>query len=286
VNAISLGSLYALFGLGIALIFSVMRLANFAHGELITAGAYALIVAAGVTLPLRIAIAVIVAVLIALAVERVAFRPLRDADPATLLVASFALSYGLQNLAALIFSTTPRSTNLTSALSKTFQAGSVTVARLDVVTIVVGAALLGGLVLFLARTRTGVEMRAAAENFRMARLLGVRANVVIALAFAISGVLAAAASVLLVAQSGQASATMGTQAVVIGFIAAVVGGLGSLVGAVVGAYALGISSTVLQATLPLSLRPFRDAILFSGVFVLLVLRPQGLIAARSAVTRV
>ena len=161
-----------------------------------------------------------------------------------------------------------------------------TIPRLDIVTIVVGVVLLGGLVLFLSRTRLGVEMRAAAENFQMARLLGVRANVVIAVAFAISGVLAAAASILIVAQTGEASPTMGTQAVVIGFIAVVVGGLGNLVGAVAGAYALGITSTMLQALLPLSLRPFRDALLFGGVFVLLVLRPQGLGGSKAIAVRV
>ena len=283
IDALSLGSLYALFALGIALIFGVMQLANFAHGELIMAGGYSLVVLGSTAWPVKLLVTCLVVVLLALAMERAAFRPLRGSNPATLLVASFALSYGLQSIAAVLFSTTPRSTNLTTTLSQSLQLGSIAVPKLDIVTVAVVVGLLVGLALFMSRTRTGVEMRAAAENFRMARLLGVRANVVIAVAFAISGLLAAVASMLIVTQTGQVATTMGTTAVLVGFIAAVVGGMGSLPGAVIGGYLLGALSVALQASLPLGLRPFRDAFLFSTVFVLLIVRPEGLVAQRAVV---
>jgi branched-chain amino acid transport system permease protein len=286
IDAVTLGSLYALFALGIALIFGVMRLANFAHGELIMVGGYSLVVFERVSWPLKLLLTCLVVVIFALAMERAAFRPLRGSSPATLLVASFALSYGLQNLAALIFSTTPKATNLSTTLTQPFRISTLVVPRLDVVTVSVVVAMLVGLAAFLSWTRTGVQMRAAAEDFGMARLLGVRANVVIAVAFAISGLLAAVAAMLLVTQSGQVQTTMGTTAVVFGFVATVIGGIGSLWGAVLGGYLLGALSVVFQASLPLGLRPFRDALVFLAILVLLIVRPRGLVASRTAVVRV
>ena len=141
IDAISLGSLYALFALGVAVIFGIMRLVNFAHGELIMAGAYAIVL---ISLPRRLLIPLTLAVVVALALamERIAFRPVRDASPATLLITSFALSYLLQNLAALTWGSLPRTTDFASGLDSSFTVGSVEIQKLDVVTVGVTLALL------------------------------------------------------------------------------------------------------------------------------------------------
>jgi branched-subunit amino acid ABC-type transport system permease component len=284
IDAISQGSLYALFALGIALIFGIMRLINFAHGELVMAGAFATVL---LPLPglLRIPVALALVVALALAMERIAFRPVRAASPATLLITSFALSFLLQNVAALIWGSTPRATDFASALGSTWSIGSIAIQKLDLVIIGVTLGLLAALSIFLRRTTTGTQMRAAAEDFRMARVLGIRADNVIAAAFALSGLLAGVASILLTAQTGTVSPTIGVNVVLFAFIATIVGGMGSLPGAVVGGFSIGALTVALQAALPLEFRPYRDAFVFGAVLAVLVARPQGLIPARSEAAR-
>lgn len=286
IDAISLASLYAVLALGIALIFGVMRLINFAHGELIMIGGYALLYLADVPWPLTIAATIGIVVVFALALERSAFRPVRDANPATLLVTSFALSFMLQNLAIIIFGARAKTVALSASLTESFEVGGLRISKLNVLTVAVTAVLLVGLVAFLKRTQIGIQMRAAAEDFTMARILGVRANAVIATAFALSGLLAAVASYLLVAQRGSVTPGMGLNPVIVAFIATVIGGMGSLSGAALGGAVLGSLSVALQAGLPVELRPFRDAFVFGAVFAILLLRPQGLVVTRAARTRV
>jgi branched-chain amino acid transport system permease protein len=286
IDAVSFGSLYALFALGIALIFGIMGLINFAHGELIMAGGFVLVYLGHPGWPLLILGTIAIVVVVALGMERVAFRPVRGADPITLLVTSFALSYVLQNLAQVIFGTVPKATNLSTNLASAFSVHGIYIAKLDIVTVVVTVVLLVALGLFLAKTRIGVQMRASAEDFRMARVLGVKANRVIATAFAISGVLAGTAAILLVAQTGVVTATMGSSPVLVAFIATVLGGIGSLRGAVLGGFILGIITVALQAYLPLELRYYRDAFAYGAVIVMLLARPRGLIVAKHVVGRV
>jgi branched-chain amino acid transport system permease protein len=285
-NAIDTGCLYGLFALGIALTFGVMRLINFAHGQLIMIGAYTLVLVRPHGLFVAIVASLVIVTVAALLIERVAFRPVRGADPATLLVTGFAVSFALQNLAVVFEGSVPKTVDLAPFLRQTWTVGGAQIPKLDLVTIATAIVLVVGLALFLERTRLGVEMRAAAENFRMARLLGVRANLVIAVAFAISGVLAAAAAFLLVAQTGTVDPTTGVNPVIYGFIATVLGGLGSLPGAALGGFLLGVVGTVLQIKLPGALSPDRDAFLFGAVFLVLVLRPWGLVRSRSQASRV
>ena len=284
IDAISLGSLYALFALGIAVIFGIMRLVNFAHGELIMAGAYVL---ALVSLPAvaLVPLTLLVAVGLALMLERAAFRPVRQAAPATLLITSFALSFLLQNVAALTWGSVPRSTDFASGLDTSFALGEVTIHTLDLITIGVTLALLAGIGVFFRSTTLGTQMRAAAEDFRMARVLGIRADRVVATAFALSGVLAWVAAILLTARTGTVSPTIGVNIVLFAFIATIVGGVGSLSGAVVGGFAIGALTVVLQASLPLAYRPYRDAFVFAAVLAVLIARPQGLLPARSVLAR-
>jgi len=298
VDAVSLGSDFALVALGIGVVFGVMRMINFAHGDLITIGAYALVVptAADLAPPfigawpgllLVLAITAIVT-LVALATERFAFRPLRrrEVNSATLLISSFAVSYLLQSIVLFVHTGRPKSVSIFASLTQQLEVGGIRVAWVHVVTILVTLVLLAAMVTFLRRVRAGVEMRAAAEDFMMARLLGVRADRVIAIAFGISGALAAAVSILFVSKTGVLDFRMGVPLAIAGFVGTVIGGMGSLVGAVLGGFFLGVASTLLQALLPEDLRPARDALLYGLVILVLWVRPQGLFVAGGAGERI
>jgi len=295
IDALALGSLYALTALGIGLIFGVMRLINFAHGDFIMIGGYALIVpstsATAVLFigawptPLLVGVVCLIVVLLALASERLAFRPVRAAVPSVLLITSFALGYFLENADIMTYGGRPKAVNLWQGLMEPILVAGVRIPKLQILTIVVTLVLLVLLVLFLRRTPLGVAMRAASEDFRMARLLGVRANLVIAVAFAISGFLAAAISFLLVAQTGVLSFHMGVPLVLFAFVATVVGGMGSLVGAVLGGFAVGIISVVFQVILPIDWRPNRDVWVYGMILLVLLLRPTGLVKVKSVEER-
>ena len=296
IDALSLGSLFALTSLGIGLIFGIMRLINFAHGDLIMIGAYALIVPSAAVAPQLfigawhpaavIAAIVVVVILFAVACERLAFRPLRRADPSVLLIASFALSFFLQNLVLLIYEGRPKGVDLWPALVEPFLLGDIRLPRLQLVMIGATAALLALLVLFLKRTAIGRQMRAASEDFMMARFLGVRANRVIAAAFAISGLLAAVVSLLFVVQNGVLKFDMGVPLVLAAFVGTVVGGMGSLVGAVIGGFVVGVASVFFQIVLPLDMRLNRDAWVYGLILVILLLRPGGLVKVKAVEERI
>lgn len=285
-DMLSVGGLYALTALGIGLIFGVMRLINFAHGELIMVAGYALLALFGQSPAVMMIGAFVAAVALALMTERTAFRPLRNADPATLLISSFAVSFFLQKTLVLFVGSRPKGIDFLPALSRQVELAGVRLQGQQIVTILVSAILLAGITWFLNATRFGLQMRAAAEDFRMARVLGVRGNRVIAMAFALSGLLAAAVSCLVVAQTGIIQPRMGLQLVVIAFVGTVIGGLGSLTGAALGGFLVGAATVLLQAALPPDLRVFREAFVFVAVTVILLLRPQGLIPARGLRERV
>ncbi len=286
VDALSVGSLYALTALGIGLIFGVMRLINFAHGELITISAYTLLALFGMPVPVMLFGAILAAVVLALLTERAAFRPLRNADPTTLLISSFAVSFFLQKVLILLVGSRLKGLDFLPGLNRQTEFLGVRLQILQVVTILISVTLLVGLTWFLKATRLGLHMRAAAEDFRMARVLGVRANSVIATAFAISGILAAAVSCLIVIQTGTVQPRMGLQLVIIAFVGTVIGGLGSLPGAALGGFLVGAASILLQALLPPDLRAFREAFVFIAVALVLLFRPQGLIPARGLKERI
>jgi branched-chain amino acid transport system permease protein len=282
IDAISLGSVYALAALGIGLIFSIMRLINFAHGELIMVGGFVIYALAGNPMFVMALSAIIVVTILALGMERLAFRPLRKASPPTLLIASFAVSYFVQHVILMIFGSRPMGVDFLSVLGESFEFGGLRVPRLQCIAIVVTLALMVGLVVFFRASRIGVQMRAAAEDFTMARLLGVKADRVIAVAFALSGILASFVSLYLVAQTGTVSYKMGINMVLIAFVASVIGGMGSLTGAALGGFLVGIVSVSLQAYLPEELRPSRDAFVFLLFIACLLWRPQGLLVRRAA----
>jgi branched-chain amino acid transport system permease protein len=279
VDAVSVGGLYALTALGIGLIFGVMRLINFAHSQLIMAAGYAVLVFFTQSVALAIFGAIVASVVLALLIERAAFRPLRSADPATLLIASFAVSFFLEKTMIMFVGSRPKGVDFLPALAGQVEIAGIRLQLLQLVTILVCVVLLVATTWFLRATRLGLEMRAAAENFRMAEVLGIRSDRVIAAAFAISGLLAAAVACLFVAQTGVVQPRMGLALVIIAFVGTVIGGLGSLPGSALGGFLVGVATILLQALLPPDLRVFREAFLFVAVTIVLLLRPQGLIPA-------
>jgi branched-chain amino acid transport system permease protein len=295
-DALSLGSLYALGALGIALIFGVMRLVNFAHGDYISFCVFALlwpsIDAAAIVflgkLPTILLVPLILAIGAGLSVlsEILVFRRFRNANPATMMIASFALGFVIKYFLLMLYSSRPKSIDLWSNLSQQVEILGARIPPLQVITIAVTIVILLALTAFLKRTRFGLEMRAAAENFTMARMLGVRANMVIMLAFAVSGMLAAAIGLILVTQTGTVDINMGANLMLVAFVATVIGGLGSLPGAVVAGYLIGAATVIMQVVLPPDARPFRDAFVYGAVIVMLIWRPNGLFSSKAAKQRV
>ena len=296
IDAISLGSLYALAALGIGLIFGVLRLVNFAHGDFITVGSYALIlpslnpIAIMIVgdLPAYLLVPAVIATVVALALltELIVFRPLRAADPSTMMIGAFALSYLIQHVILAVYSSRPKAVNLWPDLNTPIEVAGLRIPKLEIVTVATTLSLMLMFGLFLRYTTHGVQMRAASEDFTMARMLGIRANVVIGIAFGLSGALAGVVSMLLVTQTGVLGYQMGLPLLLVAFVSTVIGGMGSLVGAALGGFLVGVGSVLLQALLPIELRPYRDAFVFLFVILILLFRPQGLIRVRAYEERI
>jgi branched-chain amino acid transport system permease protein len=296
IDAIALGSLYALVALAIGLVFGVMRLINFAQGDYVTIGAYSLVVPTASITPtlmfgalpaaMMVGCVVLTVTVLALVTERLAFRPLRNSNPTTLLISSFAVSYFLQSLLTLLHGGRPKAVSIGGSLTQAVEFFGIRIPGVQLLTMAVALTLLIALVLFLKKTSLGVQLRAAAEDFQMARLLGVPANRVIAIAFAISGILGGTISLLFVIQTGTLDIKLGMMPVVYAFFATVIGGMGSLPGAVLGGFVVGIVGVLLQSYLPEDMRAFRDAGVFALVILILLVRPQGLIVTSAAKERV
>ena len=282
-NALSVGGEYALLALGLAIVFSVMGLVNFAHGDLITVGGYAmfLAVAIGFGNPMLILPwGILATVLFALLLERVAFKPVRNAPPTTGMLTAFGVSIIIQNVALIFIGTRPQAVPTAEWLTQSILIGSVRIPVVQILETAVTFIAIAALVVLLRTTTIGLAMRAAAKDVMVVRLMGVKANRVILTAFAISGFLAGLAGVFLLARRGAVDPFMGFAPVLKAFVAAVLGGFGSLPGAVVGGFALGFAEVALQATLPSHVAGFRDAFVFLIVGVVLLLRPQGFLGEK------
>ncbi|KSV85452.1 branched-chain amino acid ABC transporter permease [Sinorhizobium sp. GL28] len=281
VNALSLGGVYALIALGLAIVFSIFGFINFAHGELLTLFGYALFfaIAAGMPFPIAVAVALTVCMLAAVAMERVAFRPLRGANPMTLLVSSFAISGALQVVFQISFGTLPKPINLPGFLTGAFNIGGVYIGAAQLISIMTVAVLALALNLFLSRTKFGLSLVASAQDFDVAKLMGIRVNAVYALAFAVSGLLAGVAALLWISMRGSVAPDMGFNPLVKAFVATIVGGMGSLTGAVAGGFFLGIIEVALQIILPADYLIFRDALILAILIGFLLFRPRGLLPA-------
>ena len=253
VNALSAGSLYALMAVGLAMVFGILRLINFAHGDVMMIAAYLAVFCIGAGLPLEAALVIMVVgtVIVGLLMERIAYRPLRGGPEVAMLLSSFAVGQILQNGTLLTTRLAGKPTLIAfpspEQLSGVIMLGSITVPKVNVVSFVAGVVLLGLLTLFVTRTTLGLSMRAAAEDLDAARLMGIKVNRVVATAFAISAGLAAVAGFLYAVQAGQINPYMGFTPVLKAFIAAVIGGFGSIAGAVLGGYVLGFLEVLVTA---------------------------------------
>jgi len=289
INTLSLGSLYAMLALGLVIIYGILRLVNFAYGELIMMGGYTMFLLAGFTpLPWLVVavLAVLAAMLTSLFTEMVAFRPVREKSLTAMLITSFAVSTLLQNGALLIISPRARAVDLPQLFQTSVMIAGTNVPWRNILTIVTSVVMLTLLTLLLRRTVLGIALRAAADNFTMTRMLGVPANTVISTAFAISGIMAGIVSIFWIARSATVTPALGAPPLLVAFVATVIGGMRSLTGAVVGGFVYAIIISLLGIFLPPNLLEFREAFMFVFVIIILLFRPQGLISSKTSVERV
>jgi branched-chain amino acid transport system permease protein len=289
VDAIGLGAVYALMAVGIGLVFGVLRLVNFAYGQLIMAGGFALAYASDRDWPVGIGIALCfgVVVLLSLAMERVVFRPLRSQSGAVMLIATFAISFLLQSIALLWFGPLGKTATSLVQLNRTVSVGGVEIRKITIVAIVTAAVCLALLVLLLGRTSVGLHMRAASMDFTTARLIGVRANLVSGVAVLISGLLAAVVAVMLTVQYPTVTPTFALQETIIVLAGVVVGGMTRLLPATLGGFLIGYVSGILGGALPTNQSQYLPTFLFGLVILVLLIRPDGLFTrSRGLVERV
>jgi branched-chain amino acid transport system permease protein len=281
VDGLGVGSTYALLALGISLIFGVMHLVNFAHGELITVGAYTayfFFLHGGSWWWMPFAI-IGAAVLASMATELIAFRWVRNASPFTLLLTSFAIERLSHALWQIFVSPKQRAFPKPSWVFNQFKIAGVSFEVMDIVTIGVTAATLVITAVVFKRTLFGISVRGAAEDFDAARLMGVRANRVISGAFGFAGFLAGVAACLILMRTPSADPSMGSDWLLKAVIAAVIGGLGSFTGAVVGGVVLGLLETLTRAYLPevaTGWDKFSTAVVFIIIAIFFVIRPDGI----------
>jgi branched-chain amino acid transport system permease protein len=290
-DAVGLGAIYALMAVGIGLVFGVLRLVNFAYGQLVMAGAYTLAFTSGWPVPASIAACFAVVVALSLAMETVVFRPLRGQSPAVMLVTTFAIAFLLQAIALIVDlrdNTLGEVAASITSLNEPVSVGGVDIRKITLVSVAVAAVALGLLALLLTRTTIGLHTRAAAADFRTARLLGVRANRVIAFAVVLSGLLAAAVAVMMTVQFPLVSPDFALRDTIVVLVGVVVGGIDRLWTATLGGFTIGFVSGVLNGALPTDKTVYLPSAVFALVILVLLLRPAGLFAwgRRAAVDRV
>jgi branched-chain amino acid transport system permease protein len=287
-DALALGGVYALMAVGIGLVFGVLRLVNFAYGQLIMAGAYALAFASQWNLPRAVAILFCFAVVLALSVamDWLVFRPLRTQSPAVMLVATFAVAFLLQSIALLAFGPLGKIASALAPLNRPVTIGGVDIRKIAIVAIVVAALCLLLLQLLLTRTSVGLQMRAAAMDFRTARLLGVRADRVIGGAVLVSGLLAAVVSVMLTVQTPLVTPDFALRDTIVVLAGVVLGGLNRPIPATLGGFLIGFASGILGGALPTNQSQYLPAFLFAAVIVVLLVRPNGLFVRGGSTERV
>ena len=283
-DGVALGAIYALMAVGIGLVFGVLRLVNFAYGQLIMAGAYAIAYASVWGWPSWAGILLCFAVVLALSVvmDRIVFRPLRTHSPAVMLVATFAIAFLMQSIAVLAFGQLGTVASSMGPLNQPWDVGGIEIRKIAIVSVVVAAACLALLQLLLTRTSVGLHMRAAAMEFRTARMLGVRANRVIGGAVLISGLLAAVSAVMLTARNPQVTPIFALDDTIIALAGVVLGGLTRPIAATLGGFTIGFASGLLGGALPTNQSQYLPTFLFAAVILVLLVRPNGLFARAGA----
>ena len=286
VDAVGLGAVYALMAVGIGLVFGVLRLVNFAYGQLVMAGAYTLAFTAAWPVAASIAACFVVVVALSMLMDRVVFRPLRGQSPAVMLVTTFAIAFMLQAIALMIDIRDDTIGEIATSIASFNQATTVAgvdIRKITIAAVIVAAVTLGLLALLLTRTTIGLHMRAASTDFGTARLLGVRANRVIGFAVFLSGLLAATVAVILTVQFPFVGPDFALRETIVVLVGVVVGGIDRLWTATLGGFAIGFATGVINGVLPTDKSVFLPSAVFALVILVLLLRPAGLFAwGRSA----
>jgi branched-chain amino acid transport system permease protein len=283
INALSLGSIYALVAIGLAMVFGILRLINFAHGDLMMVACYVafFLVATGMGFVPILVITIFAAAALGILTERIAYRPARGAPDVVMLLTSLAVSIFLENVFIMVISPVPRSFRAVTPklLDVVHQWGGVSVSNINLLTMAVALFLFLLLLLFVTRTRIGVSMRATAEDLLGAQLSGINLDRVVIAAFAVGSAMAGVAGMLWAARLGKIDPLMGFIPLLKAFVAAVIGGFGSLAGAVLGAYVLGFAEIFLIGFLPPSMSSYRDAFVFLLLILVLLVRPNGILGS-------
>lgn len=276
ISGISLGSIYAIIALGYTMVYGIARMLNFAHGDVIMVGAYACFFFSqkfGMPAIVGVLLAMICCTILGVAIERVAYKPLRKAPSLAVLITAIGISYFLQNSAQLLWSTNPRVFK-SIAGDKVFYLGSIPLSPTTIVTVLVCVAIMIGLMLLINKTKIGKAMRACSEDKGAAMLMGIDVDATISVTFAIGSALAAIAGVLYMSAYPILTPTAGSMPGIKAFTAAVFGGIGSIPGAFLGGILLGVIENLAKAYISTELS---DAIVFAVLIVVLLVKPAGLL---------
>lgn len=281
VDALSVGSTYALLALGLTLVFSVMNLINFAYGILLVWTAYMSIVLVDLPFVLVVPLCIAFATLLSMAMGRFAFRPFIGAPPITLLITSFGVLLVIQYIAILVFGEEPRALNFPSFFNEVLTVGGVRIPALSLITIATALLVVGAFYGLLNRTAFGAQIRASAELPDTTKLMGIKPDRVLMVVFAISGAIAGIVGLLWFIKVGVVTPRADLDPTLKAFIALVLGGLGSTRGALLGGLSLGALEVAMSATLPAAAQGYQPAIVFAIVITILVMRPGGIAGTRS-----
>ena len=279
ISGLSLGSIYALIALGYTMVYGIAKMLNFAHGDIIMVGAYAVLIfisSAGLPPVVGVLLGILTCVLMGVLIERVAYKPLRKASPLSVLITAIGVSYFLQNVALLLFGSTKRSFPAIIHVTP-IHIGSLTIKGESVVTLLVSMVIMAALTVFINKSKTGKAMRAVSEDKDAAELMGIPVNRTISITFAIGSALAAVAGIFYGATYIYVGPYTGSMPGIKAFVAAVFGGIGSIPGAMLGGILLGIIESLAKAYISTELS---DAIVFTVLIVVLMVKPTGLLGKK------
>lgn len=278
-TGVSLGGAYALIAIGYTMVYGILRLINFAHGDIFMMAGYFMIFAMA-SFPWQIAIPIVIVATVALgvAIERAAYAPLRSSPRMSIMISAIGVSMLLQNLATYLFSALPRAYPEIPVLKRIFQLGALSASLVTFVTPLLAIALVLALTALIKSTKVGMAMRAVSKDFETAKLMGVKINTVISTTFVIGSALAAVGSILYFTDRMSVNPFSGTLPGLKCFVAAVLGGIGSIPGAMVGGFAIGLVETMLVA---FGYSTFSDAFTFLLLILMLLFRPTGLFGEKT-----